>query len=246
MSHMATFVIVHGGWGGGWEWTDVARKLRQQGHEVFTPTLTGLGEREHLGGQDTGLSDHIEDVVKVLEFEQLTDVVLCGHSYGGMVVTGAADRVAERIRLLVYVDAFVPDDGQAGRDLVPPEFAEEVMRSADERGDGRFPIPEDLLPPEGALSAERREAYIMRLRPQTLPTFTEPVRLSGAVDELARAFVRCTTDDIMAPFAERALAEGWTYRELATPHDPQLFDPEAITAILDDLATSVRHLEPSS
>lgn len=242
---MATFVIVHGGWGGGWEWTPVARKLRERGHETFTPTLTGLGEREHLGGTGTGVSDHVDDVVAVLEFEELTDVILCGHSYSGMVVTGTADRVPERIRLLVYLDAFVPDDGQAVRDLVPSEFTEEIMRLADERGDGRYPIPPDLLPPEGVLPEEVRASYVARLRPQTLPTFTEPVRLSGGAAGLPRAFVRCTHDDVMAPFAERARGEGWLYRELDAPHDLQLFDPEGAVAVLHDLATSPRLLETS-
>ncbi len=121
---MATFVIVHGAWGGGWEWTPVAGLLRQRGHDVFTPTLTGLGERTHLG-RDIGLADHIADVMAVLEFEALRDVVLCGHSYGGMVVTGVADRVADCIRQLVYLDALVPTHGQAVLDLVPDEFAQE-------------------------------------------------------------------------------------------------------------------------
>ncbi len=93
------FVIVHGAWGGGWEWSPVARLLRERGHEVFTPTLTGMGERAHLGwGGRVGLATHVEDIVAVLEFENLSDVVLCGASYGGMPVTGAADRAAGRIR----------------------------------------------------------------------------------------------------------------------------------------------------
>ncbi len=102
---MATFVIVHGGWGGGWEWTRVARKLRERSHEVFTPTLTGLGERAHLGSR-VALSDHIGDIVAVFRFEELREVVLCGQSYGGMVVTGVADRIPESIRLVAYLDAF--------------------------------------------------------------------------------------------------------------------------------------------
>ena len=115
---MATFVIVHGGFGGGWEWTPVALKLRVQGHVVFTPTLTGMGERVHLG-PDVGLATHVEDVVAMLEFEDLDEVILCGASYGGMPVTGAADRVADRIRLIAYVDALVPADGQSALDLLP-------------------------------------------------------------------------------------------------------------------------------
>ena len=100
-------MIVHGGWGGGWEWTAVARVLRKKGHDVFTPTLTGMGERAHLGGPGVGLATHVEDVVAVLELEDLHDVVLCGHSYGGMPVSGAADLAVERIALIIYIDALM-------------------------------------------------------------------------------------------------------------------------------------------
>lgn len=238
---MATFVIVHGGWGGGWEWTPVARLLRQRGHDVFTPTLTGLGERAHLGSA-IGLADHIDDVLAVFTFEELRDVVLCGHSYGGMVVTGVADRVPSQIRLLIYLDAFVPNDGQALRDLLPEELRE-LLRPAEERRDERTPIPPELLPPEGSIPDEARERYIARLRPHPAATLTEPVRLTGAVNRLPRALVRCTGDldpdhDIMGFVAARARAEGWSYREIATAHDLQLLDPEATAAILDDLVTS--------
>jgi pimeloyl-ACP methyl ester carboxylesterase len=116
---IATFVIVHGGWGGGWEWATVARVLRERGHEVFTPTLTGMGERAHLGRLEVGLATHVEDVVAVLELEDLHDVVLCGHSYGGMPVSGGADLASERIRLVIYIDALVPCDGQSAFDLLP-------------------------------------------------------------------------------------------------------------------------------
>jgi pimeloyl-ACP methyl ester carboxylesterase len=230
---MATFVIVHGGWGGGWEWTPVAARLREQGHQVFTPTLDGMGDRRHRGWAGIGLSDHIEDVLAVLEFEQLHDVVLCGHSYSGMVITGVADRDPTRIRLLVHLDAFIPDDGQALLDLVPDDFARLLRESVQ---DGGIPAPADLLPPPGSLPEDLREGYIERLGPQPADTVIEPVRLSGAIAEVPRAFVRCTDDGDMEPFGERAQAEGWLYRELATPHDLQLFDPAGTAAVLDDLA----------
>ena len=105
---MATYVLVHGAWHGGWCWRRVAPALRAQGHEVWTPTMTGLGEREHLHPESVNLSTHVTDIVKVLEFEDLRDVVLVGHSYGGFVVTGVAAEAADRIRHLVYLDAFVP------------------------------------------------------------------------------------------------------------------------------------------
>jgi pimeloyl-ACP methyl ester carboxylesterase len=240
---MATFVIVHGGFGGGWEWSPVARLLRQRGHEVFTPTLTGMGERFHLGPR-VGMVHHVEDIVAVLEFEDLQDVVLCGASYGGMAVTAAADRVAPRIALVVYVDALVPRDGQTGLELLPEWFADIVRAAADEQGHGWVPIPPGVLPQAGLIPEVERASFVARLRPQPVATFTETVSLTGAIDRLPRAFLRCTTGgldvgDPIESMAARARSEGWPYRELATPHDPHLFDPAGTAAILHDLATTV-------
>jgi pimeloyl-ACP methyl ester carboxylesterase len=240
---MTTLVIVHGGWGGGWEWTPVAQLLREIGHEVFTPTLTGVGERTHVGS-DIRLSDHIDDVLAVFEFEKLRDVVLCGHSYSGMVVTGVADRVPDSIRLLTYLDAFVPEDGQSIEDLVSREFRDVILQVAEEGDDARFPYPDEVAPPEGLVPEQTRASYIARMRPHPIATMTEPVRLSGAVERLPRAFVRCTGGEMadaeadIAPFAARARAAGWPYRESATPHDLHLIDPEGTAATLHDLGTS--------
>jgi pimeloyl-ACP methyl ester carboxylesterase len=240
---MATFVIVHGGFGGGWEWAPVARALRAGGHDVLTPTLAGMGERGHLG-PEVGLATHVDVVVGVLAFEDLRDVVLCGASYGGMAVTGAADRVADRIALVVYVDALVPGDGQSGLDLLPEAFGSMVRAAADEHGHGWAPIPPAVLPPEGWIPEAERARYVARLRPQPVATFTEPVRLTGALDRLPRAFVRCTGGvidvggDPIASMAARAQAEGWPYRELAAPHDPHLFDPAGTAAVLHELAAA--------
>ena len=144
---MSSVVIVHGAWGGGWEWSPVARLLRERGHDVFTPTLTGMGERAHLSKQDyVGLTTHVDDVVAVLEFENLRDVVLCGASYGGMPVTGAADRAADRVGSVVYVDALVPLAGQSALDLLPEAFGDMVRSGVDEHGaNWRVPMPPDLL-----------------------------------------------------------------------------------------------------
>src|SRR5215211_1043953 len=118
---MATFVLVAGAWHGGWCWRKVTPLLRAAGHEVFAPTLTGLGERSHLAHPDVGLTTHIQDIVNLLEYEDLNDVVLVGHSYSGMVITGVAEQVPGRLAHLVYLDAFVPENGQALVDLLPPE-----------------------------------------------------------------------------------------------------------------------------
>jgi pimeloyl-ACP methyl ester carboxylesterase len=239
---LATFVIVHGAFGGGWEWAAVAGALRALEHNVFTLTLTGMGERHHLG-PELGLTTHIEDVVAVLEFEDLHDVVMCGASYGGMAVTGAADRVPERIALVVYIDALVPQNGQSGLNLLPPAFGKMVRDAADARGHGWVAIPPGILPPEGLIPDEARAKYIARLRNQPIGTFTEPIRLTGSVDRLPRAFIRCTggvlEGDPIAPMATRARSEGWIYRELATPHDPQLFNPTGTAAMLDELDSAL-------
>jgi len=240
---MASFLIVHGGFGGGWEWTEVATHLRSQGHTVFTPTLTGMGERSHLG-PEVGLATHVEDVIAMIEFEGLWDLVLCGASYGGMAITGAADRAADRIELVVYVDALVPRDGQAGLDLLPKAFGDMVRARADKHGHGWVPVPEAVLPPRGLIPEEKRAAYIARLRPQPVASFTESVHLTGAIDQLPRAFVRCTgtaldvSGDPIAPMAARAQAEGWLYRELVAPHDPHLFDPTGTALARGELAVS--------
>ena len=237
---MATFVIVHGAFGGGWEWTEVAAALRAMGHSVFTPTLTGMGERWHLGPV-VGLRSHVQDVVGVLEFEDLRDVVLCGASYGGMAVTAAADRVPDRVSLVVYVDALIPRNGQSGLDLLPSEFGNAVRSQADARGHGWVEIPDIVLPPVGLIPEKRRAQYVARLRPQPVATFTEPVVLTGAIERLPRAFLRCTAGSLAAsgdpigPMAARARAEDWPYRELAAPHDPHLFDPAGIAALLNEL-----------
>src|SRR5437879_1752139 len=107
---MATFVLVHGAWHGGWCWKKLTPLLRSNGHDVFTPTLTGLGERAHLANQAIDLTTHIEDVVSTLDYEDLRGVILVGHSYGGIVISGVADRIPARIGCVVYLDAFVPED----------------------------------------------------------------------------------------------------------------------------------------
>ena len=140
---MTTFVLVHGAWHGGWCYKRVARLLRQAGHEVYTPTLTGLGERAHLMGRTIDLSTHIQDVVSVIRCEELSDVVQCGHSYGGMVIAGVAEQIAAKIRSLVYLDAFVPENGRSVFDYLPAEQSGQMRTDAAQNGEGYkvTPIP---------------------------------------------------------------------------------------------------------
>jgi pimeloyl-ACP methyl ester carboxylesterase len=150
---MANFVLVHGAWHGGWCWRFVRERLKE--HQVFTPSLTGLGERRHLAGPDIDLETHITDVVSLLEMEDLHDVMLVGHSYGGMVVTGAADRVPQRIKRLVYLDAFVPENGKCLLDYVVPERAAR-MREEGEKVGSVTPPPAIRKHPSRSRARNRR------------------------------------------------------------------------------------------
>jgi pimeloyl-ACP methyl ester carboxylesterase len=205
---VTTFVIVHGGWSGGWYFQDTARLMRGAGHEVYTPTLTGIGERVHLGRPDTDLDTHIQDIVNVLEYEDLRDVALVGFSYGGMVVTAVADRVPERIAQIIYLDAMVPEDGQSAADVmhVPVPSLEEVAQAA---GDG-WQVPH--VPPQPRKTA------------QPIRTFIQPVVLKNpAAAGLPRSYVLFTRNSFpfapaLAEIAARAEARGWRYRELAADH----------------------------
>jgi pimeloyl-ACP methyl ester carboxylesterase len=214
---MATYVIVHGAWGGGWAWSRrVAPALRAAGHDVFTPTLTGLGERTHLATPEVDLETHVQDVVNVLEYEDLSDVVLAGHSYGGMVISGVAGRARERLRHLVYLDAFVPEDGQSLFDIVGPEGAAR-MRAQAAAADG-WRIPPGGLPPD----TPDLEWLMSRRGHQPLRTFEQPVRIDAPI-ELPRTYVYCAKKDGNDAFRETAQRiEGdraWRYCELQTGHN---------------------------
>jgi pimeloyl-ACP methyl ester carboxylesterase len=223
---MATFVLIHGAWGGGWEWGQVERLLRERGHEATRPTLTGLGERAHLVTPDVTLDTHVEDVVRHLEFEGLLDVVLCGHSYGGMVATGVAERVPERLRRLVYVDAVVPNDGESMFDVLPPGWVSELRASVTH---GVLPLPFSF----DDAAATNGKWYAERTVPQPAGTFEQAVRVGGGSEAVPRAYIRCLESDApMEPFAERARTAGWWYRELASAHDAQVHHPEALVDLL--------------
>jgi pimeloyl-ACP methyl ester carboxylesterase len=177
---MTTFVLVHGAWGGSYGWTAFANLLRADGHNVFTPSLTGLGERTHLGGPGVNLTTHVTDVENVFKYENLSDAVLVGHSYGGMVVTGVADRLPQLISHLVYSDAFLPRDGQSCFDL---GGAGGLERARIEDG---WKVASMAAPIENPTAEQARQAALRS--PQPLGTLTEGVRLSVPLE--ARAFTR--------------------------------------------------------
>ena len=233
---MATFVIAHGAWSGGWAWKKIRQRLRARGHEVFTPTYTGLGERAHLARPEFGLETHVQDVLGVLEYEDLSDVVLLGHSYGGMVATSVADRAPKRIRRLAYLDAFAPRDGQALLDLVAPEERAKREALVDAESDGWRMAPN---PPPPDTSAEDL-AWVGPLRvPLALKAFQDPVKLTGAVDKLPRSYIYCTKarpGDVFRQFRERARKEGWQCFDLDASHSPNVTAPDALAEILEVIA----------
>jgi len=207
-------------------WARLAQLLRAQGHEVFTPSMTGIGERAHLASPDVNLSLHTKDVLQAIEYERLSDFVLVGHSYGGMVVTGVADRVAERVRSLVYLDAFVPQDGQAALDLVRPEMREKILALPD----WRIPPP----PPQGMTDKDEIAWIEGRRNAQPAGTFKERIVLRNK-PFANRTYIFCSgySPTTFAPFAAAIKGDkAWRYHELPTHHYPQISMPRELAALL--------------
>jgi pimeloyl-ACP methyl ester carboxylesterase len=237
MSFMATFVICHGAWNAAWAWKRVRPLLRAAGHEVFTPTYTGLGERSHEVSRSITLDTHIADVLAVLEYEDLRDIVLVGHSYGGMVATGVADCAASRIAKLVYIDAFVPENGQSSNDLLPPSARASRQEATAAQGDGWLvppnPVPPDTSPEDVAWIAARR-------RWQPMGTFTQAISLTGAAARLPRHYIYCTRvapGDTFGQFARRFKSDPvWRYYEIDASHSPNVTAPERLVEILREIA----------
>jgi pimeloyl-ACP methyl ester carboxylesterase len=229
---VATFVLVHGMWAGGWYWQKVRPLLRAAGHEVFSPTLTGLGERVHLARPDVDLNTHIDDVMNVLRYEDLRDVVLVGHSYAGMVIRGVADREPERLARLVYLDAFVPEDGDRVEDFLQPGISPDFEAMAAGYNGWQIPTldPGDEDPAIVAWEAGRTV-------PHPIATFRKSIRLSDpAAEHVPRVFIHCTEKpdgDVFARFAERARGyAGWQYLAIDAVHDVMAVKPEELTDVL--------------
>lgn len=232
---MTRFVLVHGAWHGGWCWRRVARTLSEAGHEVWTPTLTGLGERSHLLHRDVGLATHVEDVAAVLRHEELDDVVLVGHSYGGLVVRGVADALPAAIRKVLLLDGWVCDDGESLHDRAPSWFSDMVDAAAVAQGDGwRIPVPPvDLL---GVEAPEDRAWLEAHLTPQPYLSFVEPASLSGAVDDVPAAAIVCAPGSGL-PFDDWAKAIGCTdVMTVDAGHDAMVVAPAAVAGLLESLA----------
>lgn len=236
---MSTFVLVHGAWSGSFGWRKVRRLLAERGHEVFTPSLTGIGERAHLVSPQVNLTTHVQDVVNTVWYEDLADITLVGYSYGGMVVTGALDYLGARVKHLVYLDAFVPDDGQSLQDLVgrsvslPESFPggdwldQPMAREYDDPADAAFATP--------------------RRVPHPSACFREPVRLRTPLEErgLSLTYIKATGEPRPAegtggPFwvaADRTKGDPrWRYYEIGTNHMVSFNRPQELVDILVDVA----------
>jgi pimeloyl-ACP methyl ester carboxylesterase len=231
MRAMADFVLVHGAWHGAWCWSRVLPPLWAAGHRAFAVSLTGVGERAHLLSKNVTLDTHIADVVSVIEAEELLDAVLVGHSYAGIVITGVADRLAARLRHLVYVDAAVPQPGESWSS----------GHSAETQATRRKAIAESgvLLPPDPTLfglTGADRAWVARRLTPQPGGVYDAPLHFDAArVAALPRTFVDCNAPALttIAAMRQRVRAEpGWSVAEIATGHDPMVSAPLALVEIL--------------
>jgi pimeloyl-ACP methyl ester carboxylesterase len=237
-----TFVLAHGSWHGGWCWRRVADRLRAQGHAVFAPTFTGMGERAHLLSRDITIDTFVQDLVGVILTEELIDVVLVGHSFGGMPITGVADRIPERIAHLVYLDAVVPESGETAFSTIPRAEAEARIALAQKANGGlAVPTPDVLPAPFGLVEGTADYAWVKRrLTPHPLGAYVTPLTLRAPIGNgLPRAYVYCADPPhpFMEPSLRRAQAgAGWTLIDLAAPHDAMITHPEDVARVLLELA----------
>lgn len=233
---MATFVLVHGAWHGGWCWTHVARDIRAAGHDVHTPTLTGLGERSHLITPRTDLGTHVRDILQVLEYERLRDVHLVAHSYAGMPATVAAVEAPTRVRRLVCLDGFVPEAGESAMDLLPEHAAPHYRESAYEDADGCRVIPPRPLDRLGVTDEAAIEWLSARLVPQPLATYTEAAPVGGRDLDVEGIYLQCTgwasPFDHMVARAERL---GWRAGGVDGDHEVMATAPALLVDALLDL-----------
>ena len=242
---MATFVMVHGSWHGGWCWREVADALRARGHRVFTPTLSGCAENVHRLDGSIDLSTHVMDIENLLFFEDLSEVILVGHSYAGLVGQAAAPRIAARLRSLVYLDAYIVPAGGRGFDLWDEERVTAARKALDGPDPYREPLPPAAL---GIDNPDLANHVAARMTPHPLATYDEVMPADTPESAaLPRLFIRCTGGPIahlFAPVEEQVRARGWPVESLDTGHDAMLTEPAALTEMLlshvDALNSSAR------
>jgi pimeloyl-ACP methyl ester carboxylesterase len=229
-----TFLVCHGAWSAGWAWKKMHPLMSKAGHRLLTPSYTGLGERAHLAQPGIDLETHITDMLQVIRYEDLRDFVLIGHSYGGMVATGVADRARDTVKQLIYIDAFVPGDGQSLLDL--NEVARARMQEAAKGGDGwrvpPNPMPQDTSPEDVAWLSDRRVHMPIKC-------FEQKLKLNAPLT-LPRSYIyatRITPADTFGPFAKMTKNDpAWRYYEIDASHSPNVTAPEALMAMLEKIA----------
>lgn len=224
---MATYLICHGAWSAGWAWKKLRPHFRAAGHDFFTPSYTGLGERAHLISPQVDLETHIADILAVIEYEDLRDIILVGHSYGGMVATGVADRARDRVRHLVYLDAFVPADGQSLNDLRGPAAETPLV-------DGWLAPPMPSAPDTAPADLDWTRP---RRRHQPAACFSQKLRLTHAgPPPFPRTYIYCAKKgpgDVFLQFKQRFEGDpAWRYVEMAESHSPNITAPDDLAKIL--------------
>lgn len=226
-----TFVLIHGAYGGGYVWKYVAARLQAKGHRVFTPTLTGLADRSHLMSKDIRLTTHITDVVNVIKWEDLRNVTLVGHSYGGWPISGVPEQVGDAIGSIVFLDAFMPNDGQKGLDLNSPASRAAVLEAISRGEVSRPPVPSTSK----GMSAADRDWLLAKATPQPIGVSLDPIKLTGARERIAKkSDIRNRNFDNpnFDAFYDTAKKADWDVFNLPSGHKIHVEMPDRLTDIL--------------
>lgn len=233
-----TFVLAHGSWHGGWCWQRVAERLRTQGHRVFTPSYTGMGDREHLLSKDITIDTFVEDVAEVIKTEELSDVVLVGHSFGGVPISGVADRMPDKLRHLVYLDAIVLESGKTAFSNYPQKEVEERIALSNKVNGGlAVPNPKALPPSWGFTPGTPDYAWMMRrITPTPLRAYMTALNLRAPIgNNVPKTYIRCFKPENPVIEGSRKLVKsmsGWNWIDFPGPHDSMITDPDGITRLL--------------
>ncbi|SHI25371.1 alpha/beta fold hydrolase [Pollutimonas bauzanensis] len=232
------YVLAHGSWHGGWCWRQVAERLRAAGHQVFTPSFTGMGDRAHLLRKDITIDVFIDDLMQVILAEELDDVVLVGHSFAGVAISGVADRIPERLAHLVYFDAVVLENGQSAFSNYPRADADaRIAAAARATGGLAVPVPEHMPPVWGLEPGSAGHDWVQRrLTPQPLASYTTPLVLNNPIgNHRPRTYLHCTAPSHPLLEASRKLLRslsGWNWVEIQAPHEAHVTHPQLLSAVL--------------
>jgi pimeloyl-ACP methyl ester carboxylesterase len=237
-SHKTTYILVHGAWHGSWCWKRVRAALQSAGHNVFTPTLTGLGERSHLNSAAVDLSTHMADIVNLIQWEELSDVVLCGHSYAGSVIAGVADHIPDRIRALVFLDGFLLENGESLMEIVPSAVAQFLRDQAKATGEGWKvnPVPAQMF---GVRDPHDVAWVDAQCTPQAIATFEQRIKLNGnleQIQDIAYVFPQECHPNLLVSH-DRAKAKDWKSRTIDNSgHELMIDQPQELADFLLEYA----------